>query len=93
MLFGPLTELAAVGAAAQRASRKAQGTAHLGILEAAKDLVADLAAEGVLAALLEGRPLPPNAAHRASADCRCAARCAGGYKCNCGLHGVNVGTC
>ena len=37
--------------------------------------MADLASEGVLAALLEGRPLPPNAAHRASADCRRAARC------------------
>ena len=67
-----------IGTAAQRASRKAQGTAHLGILEAAKDLVADLASEGVLAALLEGRPLPPNAAHRPAADCRRVARCAAG---------------
>ncbi|KAK9826366.1 hypothetical protein WJX81_002936 [Elliptochloris bilobata] len=54
----------------QLASWRAQGTAHWGILEAAKDLVADLASEGVLAALLEGRPLPRNVALRASADCR-----------------------
>jgi len=58
---------------AQLATQKSRGTAHWGILEAAKDLVADLAAEGVLAALLEGEPLPPNAAHRPSADCRRAA--------------------
>lgn len=56
----------------QLALRQAQGTAHWGILEAAKDLVSDLASEGVLAALLEGRPLPPNSAHRPAADCRCA---------------------
>ena len=49
--------------------RHSRSSAHSGILKAAKGVVEDLVKEGVLAALMEGRPVPPN--NKVTPDCRC----------------------
>ncbi|CAL8465267.1 g4802 [Coccomyxa elongata] len=48
--------------------RHSRSSAHSGILKAAKGVVEDLVKEGVLAALMEGRPVPPN--NKVTPDCR-----------------------
>ena len=48
--------------------RDSKASAHSGILGAAKGVVDDIVREGILAALMEGAPLPP--LHRVAHDCR-----------------------
>jgi hypothetical protein len=52
----------------QASDRDSKASAHSGILRAAKGVVEDLVKEGVLAALMEGRPIPPS--NRTTPDCR-----------------------
>jgi hypothetical protein len=52
----------------QHSSSRTKATAHSGILRAAKGVVEDIVREGVLAALIEGRPVPPT--NRRTPDCR-----------------------
>ena len=54
----------------QHSDSRTKATAHSGILRAAKGVVDDLVHEGVLAALMEGQPVPPT--NRKTPDCRCA---------------------
>lgn len=53
---------------AQVIDRHSRASAHSGILGAAKGVVEDIVREGVLAALMDARPLPP--ARRTTHDCR-----------------------
>ena len=53
----------------QHSDSRTKATAHSGILRAAKGVVDDLVHEGVLAALMEGKPVPPT--NRKTQDCRC----------------------
>ena len=53
----------------QHSDSRTKATAHSGILRAAKGVVDDLVHEGVLAALMEGKPVPPT--NRKTPDCRC----------------------
>lgn len=52
----------------QHSGSRTKATAHSGILRAAKGVVEDIVREGVLAALMEGRPVPPT--NRRTPDCR-----------------------
>lgn len=52
----------------QHSDSRTKATAHSGILRAAKGVVEDIVREGVLAALMEGQPVPPS--NRKTQDCR-----------------------
>ncbi|CAK0786854.1 hypothetical protein CVIRNUC_010068 [Coccomyxa viridis] len=54
--------------AIQHTDSRTKASAHSGILRAAKGVVEDIVQEGVLAALMEGKPVPPS--NRRTPDCR-----------------------
>jgi hypothetical protein len=52
----------------QHSGSRTKAAAHSGILRAAKGVMEDIVREGVLAALMEGRPVPPT--NRKTPVCR-----------------------